>query len=372
MRKIIILLLLVPFYAECQEPANNFKIGDFFEVYSDDSLRIYFTCTGAVISKKCAKFYREGKADQRYVNISGSFIDYHINGTKALEATMVNNYLVGEATYYYKNGKIKSEGTYLKDEKIGNWRYYYRSGRIQKVVSYVQGIPFIEESYGVLGRKKVSNREGKYQGSYFAHKACNPFVVKGRIKNGRPDGKWKFYNPNTTFPVATEYFREGRFIKGESYDAQGTYEYADKPRVKLEGFCVNENLSLVDNAMGCPGAWGLRYPTYKGKWLTKRFYPDFRDSLLVITGNHCIDNQWMIIGLSINSEGKPETINAWSSIDDRLTESSVFKILSSMNNFSPSTRKGKNSSADLYFSILIRNNKPVIPKLYTIKNRVNF
>ena len=43
-----------------------------------------------------------------------------------------------------------------------------------------------------------------------------------------------------------------------------------------------------------------------------------------------------------------------------------------MNDFSPSTLEGNNSSVDLYFSILIRNNKSVIPKLYTFKNRVNF
>lgn len=163
MRKIIILLLLIPFSVKSQDLANNFKIGDYLEVYNDDSLRIYFSCTGALVSKKCAEYYREGKADQRYVNISGRFIDYYVDGTKALEATMVNNYLVGEATYYYENGKIKSEGKYLKDEKIGTWRYYYRSGRIEKVVNYIEGIPFIEESYGALGRKKVSNREGKYQ-----------------------------------------------------------------------------------------------------------------------------------------------------------------------------------------------------------------
>ena len=96
----IILFISLYSYSQSNLP-NNFKIGDYLEVYGQDSLRVYFSCTGSVVDKQCANFYRVGKMDSTIANFMGEFCDYNIDNTLYLKATMVNNSIEGYARYYF-------------------------------------------------------------------------------------------------------------------------------------------------------------------------------------------------------------------------------------------------------------------------------
>lgn len=76
-----------------QNLPDTFKIGDYIDVFDNDSMIIYFSSVGSVVEKRCADYYRIGKIDSVNINVSGQFCDYYMNGEKAFEAVMKNRYL---------------------------------------------------------------------------------------------------------------------------------------------------------------------------------------------------------------------------------------------------------------------------------------
>ena len=68
----------VPFGAAGQF-TNEFTIGEYVELFVNDSIKIHFNCTGKVCRKSCAEFYRVGKIDKERINVSGPFRDYYLH-----------------------------------------------------------------------------------------------------------------------------------------------------------------------------------------------------------------------------------------------------------------------------------------------------
>lgn len=350
------IIIFLTISLQSQHLPDKFSIGNYVEVMENDSLLIYFNCTGTIVDKRCAQFYRTGKMDSININLSGDFIDYYMNGIVALKASIADDYLNGKATYYFDHGKIKATGNYKQDIKNGVWHYYYRNGQLEKVINFVEGYPFIVDYYKKNGNQKVINGNGEYKGDCYAYKACDPYEIWGPVKNGKLDGEWTLYNSYFNIHIGSEFYEDGSFLKGVS----GNYTYTENPKVFINDFCPHENLNLQENKAGCPGDEGIFWQSYKGMRLNEAFYPDLLDSIINLQSRK-INNQWLIIGLGINKINKLNEINVKSSINDELMESQVFKILDSMTDFQSLKMGGKNVDSNLFFTILIRDNRVVIP-----------
>lgn len=129
---LLIALCIIQFFAIGNETPNNFKIGNFLELYDKDSILFYYNCLGFVTEKDCAVFYRKGRIDRINVNLTGDFKDYFISGALAMEGTIKDDMLNGRATYYYENGNVKATGSYKDDFKAGVWIYNYENGNTEK------------------------------------------------------------------------------------------------------------------------------------------------------------------------------------------------------------------------------------------------
>jgi antitoxin component YwqK of YwqJK toxin-antitoxin module len=236
-----------------QSLPNNFRIGNFFEVFSTDSVRIYFNCTGTVVDRNCASYLRIGRMDSIHINVSGEFKDYDVKGNLIFKATMRENYLDGVARYYHENGQIKEEGRYRADLREGKWMYYYSNGQVEKVLIYSDGEPLVMEYFTRRGKQKVANGNGRFRTEFSGFNACTPFETWGWLKDGKRNGKWFFYVPQFGEKISVEYYENGSFIRGIS--PQETY--TDQPRITLNKFYPNQNLHLEDNLLGCPGDKGF-------------------------------------------------------------------------------------------------------------------
>ncbi len=363
MKKLILgFIILISINLQSQNLPNKFQIGDYVEVMENDSILVYFNCTGTIVNKKCAQYYRKGKIDSININLSGDFIDYFINGKIALKASIINDFLNGKATYFYKNGTIKSVGNYYQDIKTGVWTYYYKNGHIEKIINFVKGYPLIANSYKNNGKQLIENGNGKYKGKFHSYKSCDPLIIWGPIKNGKMDGKWTLYNSDFNKTIGYEFYEDGIFIKGDSYG----FIYTDYQKININGFCANENLHLDGNTLGCPGD-RFSWLEYKDKNLKEVFYPNLIDSIENLQYTK-LKNQWLIIGLRINKNNKLDKVNIKSSINDELIESETSRFISSMNNFKAAKINGKNIDFDLFFSVLIRDNHIIIPKEYIYRN----
>lgn len=367
-------VLTTIFYHELQSQQlpNEFQIGDYVEVTDSDSIIINFNCMGAIRGKACSDYYRKGKIDSININVSGSFTDYYMNDSVAFKASMINNQLSGKATFFYKNGKIKAEGNYKNNMKTGVWKYYYRNGQLKKVMNFVGNFAYIAEYYKQNGKQKVIHGNGKYKGVFYPISSCSPLAIKGKVKNGKMDGKWKLYNflsmyyddaenrryiTHSKSLIGYEIFDNGEFIKGVSND--GT-TYTNSQKILLSGISPHLKLRMEENLLCTKGSNYFRM-RYKGKSLYESFYKELLDSLNNHFRGSTLKDQWFLVGLHIDKDNGLAYVNVKSSNDDEKKEMFIRDVLLSMNEFTPPMLDKKKIDFDLMFTILIRKDNVFIP-----------
>ena len=360
---LISILIFISFSIYSQSTlSDNFKIGNFFEVYSKDSLRIYFNCTGTVVDKKCASFYRIGRMDTAIVNFAGEFYDFDIKDNLYFKASMINNSIEGYAYYYFKNGKISEEGNFKNNTRRGKWKYYYPSGEIEKIYFYDSDEPIVLEAYKKNGTATVINGNGKIRTEFRSYKQCSSFETWGSLVNGKKNGKWTFSNINA-MPIALEIYQDGIFIKGTS----NNYTYTENPKIKLSKFYPNENLNLVENLLGCPGEGSIHFWEYDGNNLITTFYPKLQEE--VNKNSTKLENQWIIVGIKIDKDNLVQELNLASSINDTDLENRIYTIMKKMKSWKTALINSKPIDSNIYFSILVDNNQIIILPDYIHNNR---
>lgn len=363
MRVFSIFTLLSFYYSAISQTSlpDNFKIGNYVEVFNTDSIKIYFNCTGTVVDKKCASYYRTGKLDTVIINVTGDFYDYNMNGKKFLKATMLNNNLEGIAQYYYGNGKVCEEGVYQNNIRQGKWTFYYANGNVQKVYEYVNGDPTVIEAYSQNGKVTAVNGTGSLKTEFSTYKQCDKFEASGQLLNGKKNGSWKLSILNASSPIATEVYEEGNFIKGITPNS----EYTENPKILLTNFYANENLNLLDNLFGCPGNY-FSYWKYDDKDIHSSFYPELQQKLTKYTD--AVKNQWLIVGISISKKNKIDEINVASSINDKSLEMYIYGLLMKMTSWQTAVVNSSKIKSDIFFTILVDDNQIIIPTDYIFQN----
>jgi antitoxin component YwqK of YwqJK toxin-antitoxin module len=345
----ILLLFSVSAYSQAVVP-DNFTIGNFFEVYNGNNLKVYFNCMGTIVDKTCASFYRIGKMDTEIVNFVGEFQDFDKSDKLYFKGSMINNKIEGYACYYFKNGKISEEGNFKNNARIGKWTYYYPSGTIEKIYFFDASEPTVLEAYNKDGTATVINGNGNIRTEFRNYKQCTGFETWGSLVNGKKNGEWTFSNSNAINPIATETYQDGVFLRGTS----NNYVYTEKPSIKLSKFYANENLNLVKNSFGCPGDGGIVDWQYDGGNLTSTFYPRLQEELNKDTTK--LKNQWIVVGIKIHKNNLVREINLASSVNDTALENRVYATLEKMKSWKAASLSGFPTASSIYFSILVDNN----------------
>jgi len=367
MRQLLLAIsLLVSVKIFGQSLPNDFTIGNSFEVFQKDSIRVYFSCTGKIIDKTCATYYRVGKMDGRFINVNGGFKDYDSKGNLFFKASMINNYLSGDAKYFHENGKLKEEGRYINDVRDGKWTYYYPDGKVEKIIDFINGEPLILEYYSRNGKAEVTNGNGRYRTEFSHVQECTPFEAWGEVSNGKRTGKWVFYNPGFHQKVSNEIYEEGKFIRGYS-DNNKNDNYTEGPKIILTKFYANESLNLVSNGLGCPGNSGINFWEYNNESLQKAFYPDLQEKLNQYKLE--VSDQWLMVGIQIDEKNVMSAVKVASSLNDTKLESFVFAAISDMKKWKSAKIGGKNISSDIFFTILVQDKNIVIVTHYIYLNK---
>lgn len=359
--------LLILFNSPASSQTNlpdNFKIGNYVEVFGKDSIKIFFNCTGTVVDKQCASYYRVGKMDTTIINVMGDFFDYTMNNKVALKATMHNNNLEGAAHYYYNNGKVKEEGTYLNNFRQGKWTFYYPNGSIQKIYNYIDGEPIVLEAYSTNGKATVVNGNGSFKTQFSQYKQCDKFEVYGELVNGKKNGQWILSTPNAAVLLAVESFEKGIFIKSNL----NNFEYTN-PKIRFTNYYANEDLTLLDNSPGCPGKWILNWE-YDNDNVHSSFYPELQQNLSKYA--NILKNQWLVIGISISRKNKIKVVNIASSINDTKLEEYIYNLLIKMTRWQTTIINQQKKDSDIFFTILVDNNQIIIPADYVYRDKIEF
>jgi antitoxin component YwqK of YwqJK toxin-antitoxin module len=319
--RIIIMFLLIGIsnLINSQPLSNSFSVGNYVEIFNNDSIKIYYNCTGANVERRCAQFFRVGKIDSLFCNITDRFTDYFITGEVAFKGIMRYGKLNGIGTYFHRNGNVSEIGIYSNNIRNGEWRYFYSNGKLMKTFNFIEGDPLVINYYDKDGIERVRNGDGYYVGGFNGYKGCFPFMISGKICEGKRDSIWTFSGVNN------EIWDKGKFIQGSTY-MQDNKRY---PMMHLQGFVANENCSIVENLIGCPGDQ-LFFVYYKGENLHYTFYPNLERKIKRAI-NYKIDNQWIFVGIEIDKNDKLSRINVHSSIHDTIVESIIFDLINKSN-----------------------------------------
>jgi len=315
--------------------------------------------------------------DTAIINVTGDFHDYYKTGELYLKATMTNNNLEGEARYFYQNGAVKEEGTYKNNKRTGKWTYYYPNGRVHKVYDFAGQEPLIMEVYNSSGKATVMNGKGKFSTIFNVGNQCTEYEIYGNVLNGKKHGKWTWLNAREherwtieagrkygqqaynhlqrNYILAVETFDEGKYVKGEMTD----------PQIKFNIIYANENLRLTENFFNVYGQVNML--SYAGTSLYGVFYPELQRKLL--TYNDSVENQWLVVGVSISNMSKIKSINVASSINDQKLEYFVLQLLAKMTDWRAMVNNSKKVDSDLFFTILVNDNQMIIPADYIHSHR---
>jgi len=187
--------------------------GDYYLVEDDCSEIVRYTRFDFHSGKFYGKFKDVGKANPKLVVAEG---EYSSDGLKN-----------GLFTIHYLNGKLQATGIFKDDKYDGRWEMFYENGKPELTFEVVNGDLRIVGAWSSEGLKIVDNGTGEY----FAR--LGSIYWKGKLLNGKPDGRWKLYRTDdaSNTPDAEEYFKKGVFRDGSA--GNGNLNYTDVSHLQL-------------------------------------------------------------------------------------------------------------------------------------------
>jgi len=193
-----------------------------FRSIDRDSLNLALDDGYFLIEDSCKQITRYSRFDFKHRKFHGKFTDVSdaTTGLIVAEGTYTTDGLKdGPFVTHYLNGKLQAKGSFKNDKYDGAWEVFYDNGNPEITFEVTNGVCHITNAWGADGKKTVDNGNGTF--------AINlgQLYWKGKLLNGRPDGKWRLINIDdvTQTPLVTEYYKKGQFHDGSN----GSIDYTD-------------------------------------------------------------------------------------------------------------------------------------------------
>jgi hypothetical protein len=205
--------------------ANCQQSGLFYlETIKDDSVRMFINEDMKFTGKDCALIIRYTRVNKQR-QFDGFFKDVLTDGRVIAKGRYVNGRKHGFFHVYHLNGELLARGKYNNGIPDGRWDLYFDTGLPFRQIQCSEKDTLLVNQFNPKGYPDVIEGNGKFVTySQFTSKYYNQFIVKGHIKNGRPDGVW-----TTPYRMSPSYLREkfvdGRLIRGERPNARGNNRY---------------------------------------------------------------------------------------------------------------------------------------------------
>ena len=148
---------------------------------------------------------------------------------------------IGLYKEYFSDGiSVEKEGHYAvapwnnkTTVQYGRWIMYWPNGQKLTEREYRMdnstrtSIGYVVNHWDSLGVQRVTNGNGSYSDTYFNNSFGTRIIETGQVKDGLNDGVWNGYYYNNAKLCYTETYRDGKLIKGISYDKKGKkYRYS--------------------------------------------------------------------------------------------------------------------------------------------------
>lgn len=223
------IFLIICFSTSFQKVFGQDSEVAFFEPITNDSAIIFFNERFHMVNKSCAQYKRFTKIDVQG-NFHGSFEDYTIDSVLIGRGVYNNGIKQGNFEIYYPNGKKRCSGSYEKNKPFGEWKFYHENGSEERTVFITNNEILLIRMVDKKGYIMVEDGTGEFEGFIHSGTGSNVMIfAKGKVSNGKPDGKWKSYVGENKIGYCNEVYENGYFIKGIFPNAVANKEYKDIP-----------------------------------------------------------------------------------------------------------------------------------------------
>jgi antitoxin component YwqK of YwqJK toxin-antitoxin module len=331
----------------------------FFKVLENDTIDFFLNDVGDITIQSKAKYIRKASIDKNGFNYVGKIVDQVMNGKINYYCTYIGGSINGQVLGFYDNGILKYQGTESNSIKDSVWTFYYPNGQKEKVIQFNFDTLYLKEYYQCNGKPVFIDGNGKYKGRTISgFKQNDEYTISGNIKKGKIDGKWNWQGNGSS---ATEYFDEGKFIKGSSY---GLIYYKD-PKVSLLGFDWHEHVDIFKFiAIPFSSEKEMLFSQmlkYKGNNnLNKTFLPEFKIKLNDIIKINNLENFWCLVQFVVTQDNKVTDILVHS--NNAILEKQIPAFLESLRAFETVKPGDKPVDCGIYLSFFSTNGVVTYPE----------
>ncbi|MGY4539757.1 hypothetical protein ACVW0P_004196 [Mucilaginibacter sp. UYNi724] len=214
------------FNASAQEVIEPVERNIRLEFIKGDSIRLGLNDEFNLIEESCSQMFRYAHVNMQERKFTGPFIDVsHDNpkliitqGTYSAEGLKEGPFVIN-----YLDGTPQGRGSFKHNKFEGKWKVFYNTGKPLMTFDASGSDIKIIDVWDDKGKKTVDNGNGTYR-------ADMGFMYwKGKLLNGRPDGKWKSKKTADDSDFTAEIYNLGTFKKGNT----SFNEYTDGPRMVL-------------------------------------------------------------------------------------------------------------------------------------------
>jgi hypothetical protein len=223
---ITLLTAICCYSATAQETAAPIQRSIRFDFIKGDSTRMSLNEEFNLIEDSCSQIYRYAHVSMQDKIFTGPFMDVSranpkqliTQGTYSAEGLKEGLFIIN-----YLNGSLQAKGNFKNGLFDGRWEVLYDTGKPFITFEAAGTDIKIIDVWDTKGIKTVSNGNGNYMVD------AGYMYWKGKLLNGRPEGKWKSKKSADDTDLTAEVYKNGVFQKGVTPFA----EYTDKARLAL-------------------------------------------------------------------------------------------------------------------------------------------
>lgn len=209
------------YYDSDWEIVTSKNKASFYRYTELDSVNNKFIAYDYFISNKIQMI--ANYADRDFLVKNGKATWYYENGNKKSEGNYIDGEKDGFWTRWYENGVKEEQGNYLDDKEQGIWELWYPNGIMKEVINYKNNGFIYVNRWSQNGTLQVENGNGKY----FEYFDDGKIEIVGFIKNGLKHDVWETFDEEGV-KKNTENYKEGKLVKGISYQNGKEYPYVHK------------------------------------------------------------------------------------------------------------------------------------------------
>jgi antitoxin component YwqK of YwqJK toxin-antitoxin module len=306
-------ILLVVFHQSISSGQNSPP--KFYEIIENDSVMFFFNGRNMFVEKACADFVRYSRIDKDGF-FHGYFDDLSIDNVLLGKGHYVHGRKHGYFEVHYPDGSMRCKGNYADDKPIGQWEYFYEDELPERTLKITDSDTLLIRFADKKGNVKVMDGNGEFNGPIAVSQTpTNVVNAKGKIENGKPNGKWTSILVNNIV-YCKEEFENGKFVRGTFPNAiAGSKKYEHKSF--LSKFMLGTYLYDLEVFRIEKCADSVMYSRPKYNFDIQKFNADLRLEIDRViesdfrTGNteqYQIGDNYLTIQFSINKEGRPEDL----------------------------------------------------------------